>query len=106
MAPRVFVFVLRTDPHGVERLGAFLKDGSIVDLQAAHLSMRGRPCALFRDRTAFRLKNEEALRLAHDVVTWVDTERPPGTVLRTDLARVVDDEPAREGAPAGRRAPP
>lgn len=106
MAPRVVVFVLHADPNPVERLGAPLPDGSLVDLQAAHLSMFGRPSALFRDRTAFRLKNEDALRLAHDVVEWASSQRPPGVVVRADLMRVVDEHPAREGAPAGRRAPP
>lgn len=100
------MFVLKADPNPVERLGAHLADGSIVDLQAAHMSMLGRPSPLFRDRTAFRLKNAEALRVAEDVLAWVATERPPGTALRGDLARVVDEDPARDGAPAGRRAPP
>lgn len=106
VASPVFVFVLKADPHGVERLGGRLDDGSIVDLQAAHLSMLGRPSALFRDRTAFRLRTGDAVKLAGEVLAWVETERPPGTMVRDEHAKVVDHEPAREGAPAGRRAPP
>lgn len=103
--PAVVVFVLKADPRGVERLGAFLPDGSIVDLQTAHMSMRGRPAAVFRDRTAFRIANAEACALAREVLAWVDTQRPPGTSLKADLVRVVDEHP-ETGTPTGRRAPP
>lgn len=106
MQSRIVVFVLRADPKGVERLGAFLADGSVVDLQAAHMSMRGRPAPVFRDRTSLRLANAEAMALAHEVTGWVDSQRPPGTALNADLVRVVDESPASGVAPAGRHAPP
>lgn len=105
MDPRIVVFVLRADPRGVERLGAHLPDGSIVDLQTAHLSMRGRPSPLFRDRTAYRLASDEARAVARDVLAWVDSQRPPGTSVAPALARVVDEHP-ETGATPGRRAPP
>lgn len=105
MDPRIVVFILRADPRGVERLGAFLPDGSVVDLQTAHMSMRGRPSPLFRDRTAFRIATADACTLAHEVLAWVDTERPPGTALKPELVRVVDEHP-ETGMPTGRRAPP
>ena len=103
---RVVVFVLPADPNPVERLGAFLPDGCLVDLQAAHMSMRGRPAPLFRDRTSFRLGGTDAMRLAREVVGWVDTQRPPGTALRADLVRVVDEHPEAGAPPMGRRGPP
>lgn len=106
MDPRVVVFTLKADPNPVERLGAFLPDGSIVDLQSAHLSMRGRPSPLLRDRTAFRIANAEACALARDVLAWVSTERPPGTALKPDLVRVLDEAPEAGAPPMGRRAPP
>lgn len=106
METRVVVFVLHADPKAVERLGAFLADGSVVDLQAAHMSMRGRPAPVFRDRTSFRLANAEALALARDVAAWVETQRPPGTALKPDLVRVVDERPESGASPMGRRAPP
>lgn len=106
MDPRVVVFVLKADPKGVERLGAFLPDGSLVDLQAAHLSMRGRPSPLLRDRTAFRVAHADACSLIRDVVAWVDTERPLGTALDPELVRVVDERPEAGAPPMGRRPPP
>lgn len=106
MDARVVVFVLNADPKGIERLGAFLPDGCIVDLQAAHMSMRGRPSPLFRDRTAFRLANDEARSLAREIVQWVDSQRPPGTALDPKLARVVDEHPEAGAPPMGRRPPP
>lgn len=106
MTPRVVVFVLKADPKGVERLGAFLPDGCMVDLQSAHMSMRGHPSPLFRDRTAFRISNAQALNLTREVVAWVTTERPPGTALASDLVRVVDEHPEAGAPPAGRHGPP
>lgn len=103
---RIVVFVLRADPKGVERLGAFLPDGSLVDLQTAHMSMRGRPTAVFRDRTAYRLANDEARALAREVTAWVDSQRPPGTALKPELVRVVDETPEAGAPPVGRRPPP
>ena len=106
MDPRVVVFVLPSDPKAVERLGAFLPDGCLVDLQTAHMSMRGRPAPLFRDRTSFRLGAADAHALVREVVAWVDTQRPPGTALRADLVRVVDEHPEAGAPPVGRRGPP
>lgn len=106
MDPKVVVFVLNADPNPVERLGAFLPDGSLVDLQSAHLSMRGHPSPLLRDRTSFRVANGEATRLVRDVVAWVDSQRAPGTALKPGLARVVDEMPEAGAGPIGRRAPP
>lgn len=106
MDPRIVVFVLNADPKGVERLGAFLADGCLVDLQAAHMSMRGTPSPLLRDRTAFRLANDGARGLAREIVAWVETQRPPGTALKADLVRVVDEHPDAGAPPMGRRPPP
>lgn len=106
MDPRIVVFVLNADPKCIERLGAFLPDGCLVDLQAAHMSMRGRPSAVFRDRTSFRLANDEARTLAGEIVAWVDTQRAPGTALKADLIRVVDEHPEAGAPPMGRRPPP
>lgn len=89
--PRVVVFVLTSDPKGVERLGSYLADGSLVDLQAAHFSMRERPSPLLRDRTAFRLGGEASHRVARDVLAWVETERPPGLALPPASGRVVEE---------------
>lgn len=105
-SPRVVVFVLHADPHRVERLGAFLPDGCMVDLQAAHMSLRGRPAPLFRDRTAYRLQTDAARTLAQEVLGWVDTQRPPGTALKPEMVRVVDDAPEAGAPPMGRRGPP
>ena len=106
MDPRIVVFVLNADPKAVERLGAFLSDGCLVDLQAAHMSMRGHPSPLLRDRTAFRLVAKDAAALAREVVAWVDTQRAPGTALDAKLVRVVDEHPEAGAPPMGRRAPP
>lgn len=106
MDPRTVVFVLNADPKGVERLGAFLPDGCLVDLQAAHVSMRGRPSHLLRDRTAYRLAQAEAQSLIREIVAWVDSQRPPGTALRPEHVRVVDDRPEAGAPPMGRRPPP
>lgn len=85
------MFTLKADPNPVERLGAFLPDGCLVDLQAAHLSMRGHVSPFLRDRTAFRLGGEGARALARDVLGWVDTQRAPGTALPADRARVLEE---------------
>ncbi|HVM46265.1 MAG TPA: hypothetical protein VM582_10045 [Candidatus Thermoplasmatota archaeon] len=106
MDPRVVLFVLKADPLPVERLGAFLPDGSIVDLQAAHMSMRGRPSPLLRDRTCYCVANSEARALVREIVAWVDTQRAPGTAVSADLVRVVDEHPEAGAPPVGRRAPP
>lgn len=106
MSLRVVIYTLKAEPNPVERLGAFLADGHLVDLQAAHMSMRGRPAPLFRDRTSFRLANGDALALAQDVLAWVATQRPPGTCLKPELVRVVDEHPEAGAPPMGRRAPP
>lgn len=106
MEPRVIVYTLKAEPNPVERLGAFLPDGCLVDLQAAHMSMRGRPAPLFRDRTSYRLAREDACALAQEVLTWVDSQRPPGTALKPELIRVVDDTPEAGAPPVGRRGPP
>lgn len=103
--PRVVVFVLNADPNPVERLGAYLPDGSLVDLQAAHMSMRGRPAPLLRDRTSFRLGAADARSLAQEVIAWVDSQRPPGTALKAELVRVVAED-AASSAPTGTRPPP
>jgi hypothetical protein len=103
---KVVVFVLRADPNPVERLGAFLPDGCIVDLQSAHVSMRGRPSPLLRDRTAFRVANGEATLVAREVLAWVDTQRAPGLALKPELARVVDEVPEAGAGPVGTRGPP
>lgn len=106
MDPRIVLFVLNADPKGVERLGAFLPDGCIVDLQAAHMSMRGHPSPLLRDRTSFRLAHEGACALAREIIAWVDSQRAPGTALKPDLVRVVDEHPEAGAPPIGQRAPP
>lgn len=106
MHARVVVFVLNADPKGIERLGAFLPDGCLVDLQAAHMSMRGHPSPLFRDRTAYRVANADARKLAAEIVAWVDSQRPPGTALDPKLVRVVDEHPEAGAPPMGRRPPP
>lgn len=106
MEPKVVVFTLKADPNPVERLGAFLPDGSIVDLQSAHVSMRGHPHPLLRDRTAYRVANAEARGVAADVLSWVNSQRPPGTALKPDLARIVDEMPEAGAPPNGRRGPP
>ncbi|HUR67693.1 MAG TPA: hypothetical protein VM370_00475 [Candidatus Thermoplasmatota archaeon] len=106
MEPRIVLFCLRADPHPVERLGAFLPDGCLVDLQTAHMSMRGRPAPLFRDRTSFRLASEDARRLAREVLAWVDSQRAPGTALDPKLARIVDEHPDAGAPPVGNRGPP
>lgn len=100
------VFVLNADPKAAERLGAFLPDGCLVDLQAAHMSMRGRPSPLLRDRTAFRLANDDARAVIQEIVAWVDSQRPPGTALRSEHVRVVDERPEAGAPPTGRRPPP
>ena len=100
------MFVLRADANARERLGAFLPDGCIVDLQAAHVSMRGHPSPLFRDRTAFTLKHDAAQGLAMDVLAWVETQRAPGTALKAELVRIVDEHPEAGAPPTGRRGPP
>ena len=89
--PRVVLFALKADPNPVERLGSFLPDGSLVDLQAAHLSMRGRPSAFLRDRTAYRLGGEGARAILHEVLAWVETQRAPGTALPAEKARLLDE---------------
>lgn len=87
--PRVVLFSLKADPNPVERLGSFLPDGSLVDLQAAHLSMRGRPSAYLRDCTAFRLGGEGSRAIIQEVLAWVETQRAPGTALPPDKARLL-----------------
>lgn len=93
MAPRVFVFVLKADPNPLERLGACLPDGRLVDLQAAHVSMRGVTSPYLRDRTAFRLGGAASSDTVQKVVEWVDSQRPPGLHLPSDRARVVEELP-------------
>lgn len=106
MDPKVVVFVLKADPNPVERLGAFLPDGCLVDLQSAHLSMRGRPSPLLRDRTSFRVANGEASAVAREVLAWVDSQRAPGLALKPGLARIVDEMPEAGAPPRGTRGPP
>lgn len=89
--PRIVVFVLTSDPKGVERLGSYLPDGSLVDLQAAHFSMREKPSPFLRDRTSYRLGGEASRRTVQDVLAWVDTERPPGLALPAAKGRVVEE---------------
>jgi hypothetical protein len=79
--PRVVLFTTRTDPQCRERLGAYLPDGRLVDLQAGHMAMRGVPSPFLRDRTAFTFGAGPAAATAEHVLAWVATEQPPGVVV-------------------------
>lgn len=77
-------FVHRADPLPQPRLGALIDDDSaVVDLQAAHLSMRGGVSPWFRDEETWRSGGESAREVAASVVEWVKSQRPPGTLART-----------------------
>lgn len=91
MLPRVVTFCLHADPSPMERLGAFLPDGCLVDLQAAHLSMRGHTSPLLRDSAAFGHGGGAARALAVEILAWVDTQRAPGTALPPDKARILEE---------------
>lgn len=78
---RVVLFTTKTDPASRERLGAYLADGRLVDLQAAHMAMRGVPSPYFRDRTSYTFGAGPAAAAAQSVLTWVTTQEPPGVVV-------------------------
>jgi hypothetical protein len=89
-APKVVLFVTRSDPQSRERLGGYLPDGNLVDLQTGHMAMKGGPSPFLRDRTAFTYGLDGALAAAREVLAWVDTERPPGVIVPERNARVVE----------------
>lgn len=80
-APRIVLFVTTTDPASRERLGAYLPDGRLVDLQAGHMAMRGVPSPFLRDRTAFTFGTLRAVQAAEQVLDWVGSENPPGVCV-------------------------
>jgi len=88
-APRLVLFTTKTDPMSRERLGGFLGDGHLVDLQSAHVAMHGHPSPYLRDRTAFAFGREPALATVVDVLAWVDSQRPPGVMVPERNANVL-----------------
>jgi hypothetical protein len=78
---RVVLFTTRSDTSGRERLGAYLPDGRLVDLQAGHMAMRGGPSPFLRDRTSFTFGAGRASAAAEQVLAWVATQDPPGVLV-------------------------
>ncbi|GEM_PF-4642776 len=78
---RVVLFITRSDPQGRERLGAYLPDGRLVDLQAGHMAMRGVPSPFLRDRTAFTFGAGPAAATVEQVLAWVASQQPPGVLV-------------------------
>lgn len=54
-----------------QSVGARLADGSVVDLQAAHVAQRGRPSPHLRDVTSFRLAAAYGADLARELLAAV-----------------------------------
>ena len=69
-------------------MGARLADGrTLIDLQAAHVALKGCPCPHLRDPTAFRLAASHGADLAAELVAFVTARWPAGTFVRLDDAR-------------------
>ncbi|MEA3202244.1 MAG: hypothetical protein QOE90_3672 [Thermoplasmata archaeon] len=79
--PRVVLFTTKTDPQARERIGAYLPDGRLVDLQAGHMAMRGVPSPFLRDRTSFTFGAMPAAQCVDQVLAWVTSQEPPGVVV-------------------------
>jgi hypothetical protein len=86
---RIVPFVQASDPHHLPRLGAVLEDDTLVDLQAGHFAMTGRPATLFADADAFARSGGAGVELAARVVAWVASQRPPGTTTTLGAVRAL-----------------
>ena len=51
-----------------QSLGARLADGRVIDLQAAHVKLMGRPSPHLRDATSFRLAASYGHDLARELI--------------------------------------
>lgn len=51
-----------------QSIGARLSDGRVIDLQQAHVALRGKPSPHLRDATAFRLSAAYGHDLARELI--------------------------------------